>query len=57
MNQFIPMEITPRPDTVLRVFLDWSPLASMPGVIPVPENLIHTNRTGFTLVEWGGLKQ
>jgi hypothetical protein len=57
LNQFIPMQVTPNPDTVIRVFLDWSPLSSMPAVQPQPQVLNHINRPGFTLVEWGGLKQ
>jgi hypothetical protein len=57
MDQFIPMDVSPKPDTTLRVFLDWSPLASMPSVLPQPETLYHVDRQGFTLVEWGGLKQ
>jgi hypothetical protein len=57
MNEFIPMNVSPKPDTVIRVFLDWAPLAEMPAVQPQPEVLTHVNRNGFTLVEWGGLKQ
>ncbi len=57
MNAFIPMRVTPRPDTVFRVFLDWSPLANMPHVVPQPQSLPHLIRNGFTLVEWGGLEQ
>ncbi|MGD0328762.1 MAG: fibronectin type III domain-containing protein [Minisyncoccia bacterium] len=57
MNQFIPMQISPKPDTVIRVFLDWSPLSTMPVIQPQPQILNHIDRTGFTLVEWGGLKQ
>jgi hypothetical protein len=30
MNQFISMDISPRPKSVLRVFLDWSPLSEKP---------------------------
>ena len=57
MNQFIPMEISPEPNTMIRVFLDWSPLPEMPTVQPQPEVLNHITRSGFTVVEWGGLKQ
>jgi hypothetical protein len=55
MNKFIPMQVTPLPQTVIRVFLDWSPLTS--PVVIAPETLRHIDRKGFTLVEWGGLKQ
>lgn len=56
MNKFAPMNITPIPDTLIRVFLDWSPLASNSLNIQ-PEKLTHIDRNGFTVVEWGGLKQ
>jgi len=57
MNRFIPMEVSPRPDTVIRVFLDWSPLSTMPAAQPQPQILHAVPRNGFTVVEWGGLKQ
>ena len=57
MNQFIPMWVIPKPDTTIRVFLDWSPLSAMPAIQPQPEALKHIDRQGFTVVEWGGLKQ
>ncbi|MBU3942550.1 hypothetical protein KKA24_01050 [Patescibacteria group bacterium] len=56
MNLFIPMSITPKPDTLIRVFLDWSPLAEN-NIDIEPQTLIHIERKGFTAVEWGGLKQ
>ncbi len=56
MNQFIPMQVTPTPNTIIRVFLDWSPLSAVPAVQPQPQVLNHIDRTGFTLVEWGGLR-
>jgi len=55
MNAFIPMNINPQPDSVLRVFLDWKALSSKPTVVPVPQRLEKVSRNGFTLVEWGGL--
>ena len=57
MDQFIPMKVSPEPNTVIRVFLDWSPLDDMPAAQPSPEVLTHIDRQGFTLVEWGGLKR
>ncbi len=56
MNEFIPMDVSPRPDTVLRVFLDYTPLSSKPAHDLVPQQLQRVERTGFTLVEWGGLR-
>ena len=42
----------PAPDTVLRVFMAWRPL-STPVELPAQE-LPAFERTGFTVVEWGG---
>ena len=57
MNEFIPMNVSPQPDSVLRVFLDWKALSSKPTVNPEPQQLKKFNRNGFTLVEWGGLQE
>jgi len=57
MDSFIPMQVSPKPQTTIRVFLDWDTLTSLPANPPQPQVLIHVPRTGFTLVEWGGLKQ
>jgi hypothetical protein len=47
-----PLTISPRPDTVIRVFMDYQVLAQP---IKVKEQLIKTPaRRGFTVVEWGG---
>ena len=53
MNQLAPLFVSPRPDTMLRVFLDASGLDN-PITIPV-QDLTSTPRIGFTVVEWGGL--
>ena len=53
MNQLASLFVSPRPDTMLRVFLDASGLDN-PITIPV-QNLASTPRIGFTVVEWGGL--
>ncbi len=57
LNQFIPMAVTPTPDTVFRIFLDWEVLAQKPDQLPEPQKLQRLERVGFTLVEWGGLKR
>lgn len=46
------LDITPAPDTVLRVFMVWKPLEA-PMEIP-PQELTAPLRSGFTVVEWGG---
>lgn len=53
LNELAPLWISPRPDTVLRVFLDMSGYDT-PISIP-KQKLSSTSRQGFTVVEWGGL--
>ncbi len=55
MNSFAPMNVHPRPDSVIRVFLDWEGLDE--EVFMKPQALQKVERKGFTLVEWGGLKR
>ena len=44
--------VTPAPDTILRVFMAYQPLEAPIQVLP--QKLQTTQRTGFTVVEWGG---
>lgn len=47
-----PLEVTPAPDTLIRVFMAWSAADSF---IELPaQELTAPQRTGFTVVEWGG---
>ena len=46
------LTITPEPDSLLRVFMAWQPLDTQED-IPA-QNLPAFDRTGFTVVEWGG---
>lgn len=46
------LTVSPRPDTVLRVFLAWKALEKPVDIEPQP--LTAPDRQGFTLVEWGG---
>lgn len=57
LNSLFPMNVTPKPDTTFRIFLDYSPLTEKPAQLPEPQNLRKIVRKGFTLVEWGGLKK
>ncbi|MFA6485875.1 MAG: hypothetical protein WCT40_00720 [Candidatus Magasanikbacteria bacterium] len=51
-EKLAPLTVSPRPDKVIRVFMDYSPLDKY---ISVREPSILTPvRTGFTVVEWGG---
>ena len=51
-TQSAKLTVSPRPDSVLRVFMAWKPLAR-PVDIPA-QTLPCFERRGFTLVEWGG---
>ncbi len=57
MNALAPMRITPAPDSVYRLFLDYKPLESQSAVQLSPQQLERVRREGFTVVEWGGLKR
>lgn len=46
------LTVTPKPDTLIRVFMAWKPLAE--AVEVEEQELISPVRNGFTVVEWGG---
>ena len=46
------LEITPTPDTLLRVFMTWQPSGDYVNL--EEQTLTAPERTGFTVVEWGG---
>ena len=46
------LTITPEPDSLLRVFMAWQPLDGQTDI--PPQDLPAFERTGFTVVEWGG---
>lgn len=46
------LEITPAPDSVLRVFMAWKPLDKPQEI--APQTFPAFLREGFTVVEWGG---
>lgn len=52
INEMMPLEVTPQPDSVIRVLMVTKPLDKK---IEVKEQKISTpKRDGFTVVEWGG---
>lgn len=53
IDELAPLSITPKPTTVIRVFLDFQGL-NQPISMPAP-HFSAPARTGFTAVEWGGL--
>jgi len=49
-NENMPLNITPTPDTVIRVMMDWK---AIDEPVEIPEQqLITPERNGFTVVEW-----
>ena len=51
-TQVAKLSVEPTPDTLIRVFMAWKPLDS---VVEIPaQTLSSPERTGFTVVEWGG---
>lgn len=53
MDTLAPLAVSPKPDSSIRVFLDFEGLNSKIDI--APQVLPHYERKGFTLVEWGGL--
>ena len=51
-DKSMPLNITPKPDTVIRVMMDWKAIDEL---IDIPEQKLTTpERNGFTVVEWWG---
>lgn len=51
-NKAMPLEITPKPDSIIRIMMDWKGLESP---IQVKEQVLKTpERKGFVAIEWGG---
>lgn len=53
MNVLAPLEISPKPETLIRILMDYQPLEQ-----PIPTQeypLTAPARKGFTVVEWGGV--
>lgn len=53
MNQLAPLNISPRPQTLIRTFLDFQGLTKPEKL--QPQTFTTPARNGFTVVEWGGL--
>ena len=50
----MPLYINPKPDTVIRILMEFKALDEPIDV--VEQKLETPTRTGFTVVEWGGTK-
>jgi len=54
IDRLAPLVVTPKPDVVIRVLMDFRPLrASEP--VQAPDLPTPPERRGFTVVEWGGI--
>lgn len=53
MDQLAPLAVTPKPDTRIRVFLEFEGLDQYRHL--KPQKISAPKRVGFVLVEWGGL--
>ena len=53
MNKMAALDVNPKPDTMIRVFMDYKGVNQYESL--KPQNLTKLERKGFTLVEWGGL--
>lgn len=52
INENMPLEIEPTPDTIVRIVMEYKGLEEP---IEIAEQKLATpNRDGFTVVEWGG---
>ena len=51
-NQAMPLDINPKPDSLIRIMMDWKALDSK---ITLKEQILKSpKREGYTVVEWGG---
>ncbi|MBQ3797659.1 MAG: hypothetical protein II842_15520 [Butyrivibrio sp.] len=48
------LDVTPKPDSIIRVFMAWYP--SDKEVKILPQDISGASRSGFSVVEWGGNK-
>ncbi len=55
MDQSAPITIFPKPDSIQRIFMDFTELKNP---IQIPEQQLSSFiRTGFSVIEWGGKRQ
>lgn len=53
IDRVSPMTISPTPKSVIRLLMDYKPLTQPVSVEPLI--ITPTERSGFTVVEWGGI--
>ncbi len=56
INAAAPLWVTPQPDTMIRIMMDYEPMSSPDerGVV-APIEFDPKERKGFTVIEWGGM--
>ena len=54
IDNYMPLTVTPKPDSVIRIIMDYQPLDQPIEILP--QQLTTPERHGFTVVEWGGTK-
>lgn len=54
VNNYMPLEFSEKPDTLIRIIMDYKPLNEKINV--KEQELEKATRNGFTIVEWGGRK-
>ena len=52
VNKYMPLDITPKPDSLIRVLMYYKPVAKKTKV--EEQKLEKVTRKGFTVIEWGG---
>ena len=52
INSYMPLEISPKPETLIRVYMMYKPLDNYKEV--KEQTLTKVERKGYTVVEWGG---
>lgn len=52
IEKYMPLEITPKPDTVIRVVMDYKPLNEKIRI--EEQKLTPQKRVGYSVIEWGG---
>ncbi len=52
VNEYMPLEISVKPDTLIRIIMDFKPLENKIEV--TEQHLSKVTREGYTIVEWGG---
>lgn len=52
-NEYAELNITPRPDNVIRVFMVWKPETKI-TINYIPQVFPKFSRKGFSAIEWGG---